>query len=258
MTDSPLLFKMVEEGIAQATLNRPDKRNALNIPLMREFCHQIESVKDIRALIITGADPVFCAGLDLDEARDPSLEEASADLIAHTLLLLAKAPFITIAAVEGAALAGGAGMMAACDVVVAASDVKIGFPEVLRGLVPAQIAPILAKQVGWRALRELFLFGKTIDAVKAQQIGLVNEVVEPGTSLTEALKWAKESLRGAPESIRLTKIVLDDIDPAKVEENLLKTMSIHHLARQSKEAEEGIHAFLEKRKPVWNQRTKSQ
>lgn len=251
MNQNNVIVDRLEDGIVLVTLNRPEKRNALNISLMREFCQTIESLKDTRVLILQGAGPVFCAGLDLEEARNPDLELLSAELVAHTLLVISKAPFITIAAVEGAALAGGAGLMAACDFVVAAENVRIAFPEVLRGLVPALISSILARQVGWRALRELLLFGHPIEVSKAKEIGLVNTIVPVGGSLNEAVKWAKLSLRGAPEAVRLTKTLLDEINPAKVEELLLKTMSIHHVSRQSQEAEEGIKAFLENRDPVW-------
>lgn len=251
MTENLVQVTSLEGGISILTLNRPEKRNALNIPLLKAFCQSIESLKDIRVLILNGAGPIFCSGLDLVEAQDQSLEEASAELIAHALLLLSKAHFVTIAAVEGAALAGGAGIMAACDIVIAGNEAKIGFPEVLRGLVPAQIASILSRQVGWRALRELLLTGSLIDAKKAKEIGLINQIVATGAVLEQARQVAKSLMKGAPESIRLTKMLLDELNPSKIEGSLLKSISLHHVSRHSAEAEEGIKAFLEKREPFW-------
>ena len=153
-----ILVEAIERGIWSVTLNRPDRRNALSIALLEQLCAELEQLADNaanRVAIVRGAGPVFSAGLDLQEAADSSLIEKSATSIARALSLLQTSPLIFIAAVQGGAFAGGAGLMAACDVAVAATDAKIGFPEARRGLLPALISHVLMHKVREGDLREL-------------------------------------------------------------------------------------------------------
>ena len=151
-----------EEGITILTLNRAAKRNALNAILMETCSEALESLaqdKRQRVVILRVEGPVFCAGLDLEEAFLPDNAERTARLVARLLRAVYQLPQVTIAAVQGAAIAGGAGLMSACDVVVATQDARIGYPEVRRGLVAALVMSLLHRQVRERDARELLLLG---------------------------------------------------------------------------------------------------
>lgn len=229
------------------SLNRPDKRNALNIPLVESLLDTIEGVKDKRVLILKGEGPVFCSGLDLQEAADKAVAEHSSLSIARLLNALSSTPLITIAAVHGAAVAGGAGLMAACDFVLADSKTLFGFPEVRRGLVAAQVLPFLKRQLKERDLRQLLLLGELIDAERALEIGLINRIVDQEKLLEEALRLSASILQCAPNALAETKLMLE----GSTSEELKKALEIHRIARTSDEAQEGISAFLEHRPPNW-------
>src|SRR6516164_9835697 len=194
--------------ITVVTLNRPERRNALTIELLTELqaAIKIESEQPHqRVLILRGAGAAFCTSLDLKEAADHTKAHATAEMVANTLIALSQAPLITIAAVHGAAVAGGAGIMSACDFVVAAERTKIGYPEVRRGLVAGLVMTFLRRQVGERNMRELLLGGELIDANRALAMGLVNRVVARDEVMTEALKFADSVLQGGPNAVLQTK-----------------------------------------------------
>lgn len=249
-----ILFESIEPGIVSLTLNRPERRNALSIELLmqlRESITQLSHEQLHRVVILRSAGPVFSAGLDLREAADSSLVERSAAAVPRTLTLLRETPLIMIAAVQGGAFAGGAGLMAACDIVIAASDAKVGFPEARRGLVPALIWGALKHKVREGDLRELFLAGQPIDATRAQQVGLVQRVVPAGRLYDEALSVARSVSAGGPETIRQTKALLNEAYDGDSDEEGSRLMQTHLAARHSDEAREGLAAFIEKRKPNW-------
>jgi methylglutaconyl-CoA hydratase len=241
-------------GIARLTLNRPEKRNALCIALLEQLCSHIDQLaqeRSARVLILQGAGPVFSAGLDLSEASNPALVQYSAECVARSLQLLRNTPIVTIAAAHGGAFAGGAGLMAACDIAIGASDLKIGFPEARRGLLPALVCAIMSPKVREGDLRDLFLVGDSIDAVRAQQIGLLQRVVDPYALTDCAIAVAQSILAGGPKTIEATKRLLNQAyqpTAAVSAEHMLET---HLGARQSSEATEGLAAFLEKRLPNW-------
>jgi methylglutaconyl-CoA hydratase len=194
---------------------------------------------------------VFCAGLDLSEAADLTLAEESGHLVERTLRTLRETPLVTICAAHGSALAGGAGLMAACDLAVAADDLWIGFPEVRRGLLPALITGVLQDKLRDGDLRELFLVAEPIGAQRALEIGLVQRVVPAGQVLGEATTLAQSVLKGGPEAVRGTKQMLNElrqVPPADLTGHLLQ---VHHAARESEEAREGLAAFLKKRATRW-------
>ena len=165
--------------------------------------------------------------------------------------LLSASPLVTIAVVQGGAFAGGAGLMAACDIVVAAEDARIGFPEARRGLLPALIGDVLRTRVREGDLRDLLLTGTSIDAQRARQVGLVQHIVPSSRLLDEALRITREVLAGGPETIRATKRLLSALY-GRSDETAGQSMSDWHLeARRSEEAREGLRAFLEKREPPW-------
>ena len=202
-------------------------------------------------MILRGAGAAFCTGLDLKVAADQSKAHSTAEMVAKTLIALAETRLVTIAAVHGAAVAGGAGIMSACDFVVAAEKTKIGYPEVRRGLVAGLVMTFLRRQVRERHLRELVLGGELIDAARAREIGLVNCVVPADTVMNEAQKFADSVLQGAPNAIAQTKKLIEQLWSSSVKEDVDLALKHHMQARESAEAREGIAAFNEKRKPNW-------
>src|SRR6476469_10480972 len=200
--------------ITVITLNRPERRNALSIQLLTELIASIKLASDEtreRILILRGAGAAFCTGLDLKEAQDQTKAHATADLVAHVLGALSEARPVTIAAVHGAAVAGGAGIMSACDFVVAAEGTKIGYPETRRGLVAGLVMTFLRRQVGERNMRQLLFSGELIDAARAKEIGLVNRVVAPDGVMNEAKKFAASVLQGATGALAQKKRLVEEL-----------------------------------------------
>ncbi len=256
MTDAPLvLTQQPEPGITVVTLNRPGKRNALNAALIEECASIFESLaqdRSQRAILLRGEGPAFCAGLDLEEAVSAVTPERTARLVARLLRAVYHVPQVTIAVVHGAAIAGGAGLMSACDLAVAAREARFGYPEVRRGLVAALVMTLLRRQVPERDTRELLLLGDLISAERAREIGLVSRVVPAEKLMEESIALARTALRGAPGAIAHTKKLLDELWPSSLNQELDQAL-LHHLSgRESSEAGEGIAAFLEKRAPSWH------
>ncbi len=249
-----VLIEKQNPQITVVTLNRPERRNSLTIELLNELIAAINVASDQadeRVLILRGAGAAFCTGLDLKEAADSKKAQMTAELVAKTLITLAETSLVTIAAVHGAAVAGGAGIMSACDFVVAAEKTKIGYPEVRRGLVAGLVMTFLRRQVGERNMRELVLGGELIDAARAREIGLVNRVVPPNELMNEAQKFADSILQGAPNALAQTKRLIEELWSTSVKEDVDLALKHHMQARESAEAREGIAAFNEKRPPNW-------
>jgi len=249
-----VLIEKQSPQITVVTLNRPERRNSLTIELLNELVASIKVASDQadeRVLILRGAGAAFCTGLDLKEAADRKKAHMTAELVAKALTTLAETRLVTIAAVHGAAVAGGAGIMSACDFVVAAEKTKIGYPEVRRGLVAGLVMTFLRRQAGERNMRELVLGGELIDAERARGIGLVNRVVAPDQLMIEAQKFADSVLQGAPHAIVQTKRLIEELWSTSVKEDVDLALKHHMRARESAEAREGIAAFNERRKPDW-------
>jgi methylglutaconyl-CoA hydratase len=249
-----VLIEKQSPQITVVTLNRPERRNSLTIELLNELVASIKVASDQadeRVLILRGAGAAFCTGLDLKEAADRKKAHMTAELVAKALTTLAETRLVTIAAVHGAAVAGGAGIMSACDFVVAAEKTKIGYPEVRRGLVAGLVMTFLRRQAGERNMRELLLGGELIDAERAREIGLVNRVVAPDQLMIEAQKFADSVLQGAPNAIVQTKRLIEELWSTSVKEDVDLALKHHMRARESAEAREGIAAFNERRKPNW-------
>jgi methylglutaconyl-CoA hydratase len=251
---SVVLVEKHSSQITVLTLNRPERRNALTLELLTELSAAIKAASkdpETRVIILRGAGAAFCTGLDLKEAADQTNAHAIADMVAHTLITVSETHLVTIAAVHGAAVAGGAGIMSACDFVVAAEGTKIGYPEVRRGLVAGLVMTFLRRQVSERNMRELLLASELIDAQRANQIGLVNRVVPQVNVMTEAMSFAKSVLQGAPGAVAQTKRLIEELWWRAVKEDVGLALKYHMQARESAEAREGIAAFNEKRKPKW-------
>lgn len=254
------LLKIRDDGpVTILTLARPKKRNALSRDLvskLRDELDRIAKTPRIRSVVLTGEGKAFCSGMDLKEAAadDESTEaeqagvdamHAFADLIRrlHTL------PQPVIAAVNGDALAGGAGVMTACDVAVAVANARIGYPEVLRGLAPAVVMHDLTNIIGGRRARQLMLSGEPITAEVAHAWGLVNEIAPEDHCLAAAVDLGKRYARGAPRAQAEVKKLL--AATAGRPADLRGAAAISAAMRGSDEAREGMRAFLEKRPPSW-------
>jgi len=249
-----VLIEKQTPQITVVTLNRPERRNALTIELLTELQAAIQVASEQshqRVLILRGAGAAFCTGLDLKEAADHTKAHSTAEMVAKTLIAISQTRLMTIAAVHGAAVAGGAGIMSACDFVVAAQRTKIGYPEVRRGLVAGLVMTFLRRQVGERNMRELLLGSELIDAERAKEIGLVNYVVARDDVMNEAQKFAESVLQGAPGALAQTKRLIDELWWRSVKEDVDLALKYHLHARDSDEASEGIAAFNEKRKAKW-------
>ena len=248
-----VLVEKQSPRVTLITLNRPERRNALTIELMGEVAAAIENSSadpEQRIVILRGAGKAFCTGLDLVEAvkHDP---HETAQNVARLLLVLAETRLVTIAMVHGAAVAGGAGVMSACDFVIASDHTKIGYPEVRRGLVAGLVMTFVRRQLRERDLRELLLASELINAQRAFEIGLVNRVVPVAELESEVQKIVGSVLQGAPGAITNSKRLMEELWSTSVREDI-ETALRHHLdARESAEAAEGIAAFNEKRPPNW-------
>jgi methylglutaconyl-CoA hydratase len=243
------------------TLNRPDRRNALSRALILALTEAFARARDDaagRCVILTGAGSVFCAGMDLAELQAKVSQPLEAETVWDDALVLAKLydliytlPKPTIAAVNGAAVAGGAGLVTVCDLAIAAPEARLGYPEVRRGLVAAMVMPHLLRHVGERPARYLLLTGELIDGIEACRIGLVNAVAPAGELMDRALAWARALAEGGPSALASTKSLLTQFSR--------QAPSIEECARASaaprltEECQQGLRAFFEKRPAPWVQ-----
>ncbi|MBI1314829.1 enoyl-CoA hydratase/isomerase family protein [bacterium] len=254
MNSDVLLQTTINESTVCLTLNRPARRNALTIELMESLCEALQDLAvtpDCRAVILNGAGSVFCAGLDLIEAAETELADRSAECVARTFQAVLSSPLVTIAVAHGAACAGGGGLMVACDFVVASDDLRVCFPEVRRGLVPALASVVLRRRLRDADLRRLLLLAESIDAQQGLAVGLLDCVVSSDRLLDEAQTLIATVLRGAPQAVRHTKELLVAGQVEVIEQQFHQALNSHKLARHSPEAAEGLVAFREKREPNW-------
>ncbi len=255
----PSVLREDHGPIAILTLNRPERRNALSLHLISELSDlltRLAAEPGVRAVISTGAGPTFCSGMDLKEsvAPDPDAEDekkavAHARALADLIWQVHAMPKPTIAALNGDAIAGGAGLAAASDFVIAAEGARLGYPEVRRGMVAAIVMHDLIRQVGDRRARDLLLSGRLIHGVEAERWGLVNRVVPAESLRGEALTLGRSLVESGPRAIETTKRLLDEASGRPTDPR--GSAAITAAVRVSDEAREGIHAFFEKRPPHW-------
>src|SRR5262245_35497315 len=218
MSEPAVLYR-VQPPAAIVTLNRPERRNAISRELIAAGMAAFQKARDdaaVRAVILTGAGKAFCAGMDLAELTESlqSMNEAGkvwddAQQLSGLYQLIYTLPKPTIAAINGAAVAGGAGFVTVCDLALAVPDAKLGYPEVRRGLVAAMVMTHLLRHVGERTARYLLLTGELIDAREAVQTGLINAVVPDASTLMEqAMVWARFLAEGGPNALKATKSLL--------------------------------------------------
>jgi methylglutaconyl-CoA hydratase len=238
--------------VLSLTLNRPEKRNALSAALVEALHQAFESADldpEVRVVVLTGAGKDFCAGADLEELlasadAPPEANEAAALRLGSLFTRMRSLPKPVLAIVRGRALAGGAGLMTACDIVLAADAAQIGYPEVLRGFVPAMVMTILRRQVGEKAALDLVLTGRLLGGEEARRAGLVSRVV-PSDDLEREGQGLARELAGMPASaLALTKQLFYQLDGQSVEQSVALGARVNALARQAPEFREAIGRFL--------------
>lgn len=254
MTHHLITEEVIDDQILLLTLNQPKRRNPLSIDLMRELCDAVDRAGEdpkLRCILFRGAGPIFCSGLDLKEAANHNLIHVSAEWVARTFETIALSPLVTIAAARGAAIAGGAGILAACDFSVVADDLELRYSEVRRGLVPALVMTLLCRQIADRDARELLLLAEPISAKRALEMKLVTRVAPEWEVEERAMEIARQVMQGAPGATMRTKLLIRELQGTPLSEELYRVLAYHLQARTSEEAEEGISAFFEKREPQW-------
>jgi len=257
---SSVLSVSLDAGVARVALNRPDVRNAFNaevIAQLRETFDRLSNDSAVRAIVLSGAGKVFCGGADINWMRaslDLTREQNVADAQAMSDMFRAidRCSKPVIGKIHGAALGGGAGLAAVCDIVIATEDAVFGFTEVKLGIIPAVISPFVLAKIGASHARALFLTGERFDAKRAAHIGLVHEVVMNADALEDAVQGALAEVRSAgPTATAAAKRLVQDVSAATYEASRDLTAEAIAAQRTSEEGQEGLRAFLERRAAVW-------
>lgn len=257
----PLTKLETTGGVARLTLRRPQKRNALTRQLLAELQDGVNAASaddSVRALLLEAEGPVFCAGMDLGEmedraGRDDATELWQEDTLVYRRLVesLFRLPVPTIAVVQGPVLAGGVGLVLACDLVLAAESAFFALPEPKRGITAAVVTPLLTYRVGPGAAGYLLLSGRNVSAADGLRIGLCHEVAAAESLAAARNELTASVLTGARSALALTKQTLQQGTAANLDEQLDRAMQVSAQARETSDAREGLAAFLEKRKPAW-------
>jgi methylglutaconyl-CoA hydratase len=257
----PLALYELRPPAAVVTLNRPDRRNALSRGLINALADaftRAASDAAARCVILTGAGSSFCAGMDLAELSATLDVGAESSVIwddAQRLSMLYdqiySLPKPTIAAINGTAVAGGAGLVTVCDLAVSVPAAKFGYPEVRRGLVAAMVMPHLLRHVGERAARWLLLSGELIDATEACRTGLINEVVSADRLHDRAMEWARSLAEGGPNALAATKAILKQVSHQAL--GVAETAKASAAPRLTDECRQGLRAFFDKKAAPWSQ-----
>jgi methylglutaconyl-CoA hydratase len=251
--------------LATVTLNRPEKRNAISYELIDDLLHVLGEVEGSPAeiLILTGSGKAFCAGMDLEDLRTVASftpEENHADSLRTTRLLrtlfvtLYKFPKVTIAAVNGPAIAGGCGLATLCDFTLASTEAKFGYTEVRIGFIPAIVSTFLLRQVGEKQARDLLLTGRIISAEEAFRLGLATEVVAGDKLMERVHELTDTLLKNCPSSLYATKRLLRTYTGEELDRELVAAVEENVRIRTTADFHEGVSSFLEKRKPRWTGR----
>lgn len=258
MSNEPVRYE-IRPPAAVLTLNRADKRNALSRSLISALTDAFTRARDdaqARCVILTGAGPVFCAGMDLAELQEsltaggkeaPVWKDALQLATLYDLIYTLPKP--TVAAVNGSAVAGGAGLVTVCDLAVAVPEARFGYPEVRRGLVGAMVMPHLLRHVGERTARWLLLTGELLSAEDAEKKGFINLVVPPLQLLERALVWARALAEGGPNALKMTKDLLKRFSHQAL--SLEEAANASAEPRLTEECQQGLEAFFAKRPAPW-------
>lgn len=257
--NSQTLTLTYDANVATITFNRPEKRNALSVQLIDELMAALDEIEksSAQAVIVTGAGKAFCAGMDLDglkgligKTHEENIKDS--ERTARMFRRVYDFSLPTIAAVNGAAIAGGTAMATMCDFTLAVPNAKFGYTEVRIGFVPAIVSSILVWQVGHKIARDVLLSGRTFDADDAYRFGLVNEVVDPERLMQRAKELAVELTQNSPSSMRITKKLINGFIAAQLDQQIAAAIQDNAGVRTTDDFREGITSFLEKRKPHWS------
>jgi methylglutaconyl-CoA hydratase len=256
-----LIVASVSNGVVRLALNRPQKRNALTREMLADLLAKLKETgarPDLRCLVLAANGPVFCAGMDLAQMEDTAARpdasqiwHADTELYHDVVTALFQLPVPTLALVQGPAVAGGLGLVLACDLVVAAESATFALPEPKRGITAAIVTPLLVYRAGAAGASLLLLSGESLDAGGARHTGFCHWVVEPARLQAVAGEQVKSILSGAPGALAITKQQLRACAAVDVLAQLKRAIAVSAQARETPEAREGLGAFLEKRPPKW-------
>lgn len=255
----PVLERSQTGSVAHVRLNRPDVRNAFNAELIAALTAAFQELakdESVRAVVLSGEGKVFCGGADISWMRD-SLDltygenVADARAMSDMFRAIDRCPKPVIGKIHGAALGGGAGLAAVCDIVIASADAIFGFTEVKLGIIPAVISPFVLSKIGISHARALFLTGERFEAKRAQHIGLVHEVVVADTLDVCIERITGEIASAGPNAVAAAKALVPRVAAATYDESRDITANAIALQRTSPEGQEGLRAFLERRKASW-------
>lgn len=263
-TDSILSYKTITVeragSVIYLTLNRAKARNAMNLSMVEEIHHffvQIREERSIRCVVINGAGQHFCAGADIKEMRNPANQTREAQtryatILDDMLLAVQHAPQVTIAAVKGAAMGGGFGLVCVTDIAVADESIKMALPEVRLGIAPAVVSPYVIERIGLTRTRQLALTGRFLDGMAALELGLVQDVAPAGMLDIVVDDYLKDILRASPNALAATKELLFQVAAApSLDASRAYRINTLNELRSSVEGQEGMSAFAQKRKPNW-------
>ena len=248
----------ISGNLATLTLNRPEKRNAISTQMMAELQTALDHIEKshARVAIVTGSGKAFSAGMDLDmlaaiAQQSPAENQEDSRRIAKMFRRIWSYPRPLIAAVNGAAFAGGCGIATLCDFTLAVPEAKFGYTEVKIGFLPAIVSVFLTRQIGEKRARDLLLTGRIIEAAEAKEFGLVSEVVPAERLLERAHELADTLIAASPNSLARAKRLLVSSAEAGVDHDLERAILENARIRCTPDFQEGLASFLEKRKPVW-------
>jgi methylglutaconyl-CoA hydratase len=255
--DEPLVRLQVADGVATVVLDSPHNRNALSRRLLGDLASALNAATgrpDVRVIVLTGAGPVFCSGADLKEQREANESGGQAQPINDLpaiLMTLWTCPQPVVCRLNGPARAGGVGLLASCDLVVAPAEVTFSFTEVRLGLVPAIITVPLLRRIPPQALHRLFLTAQVFSAERAQDIGLVDAVAAAGELDAEVARVVGMLMRAGPQALALTKRLVPEIRSLAPQDAFARLRKLSADRFASAEGREGMQAFAEKRDPAW-------
>lgn len=254
------LLVNIKQHVATVTLNRPEKRNAFNDEMISELSaafEQLSANDEVRVIVLAAAGKAFCAGADLNWMRamaDYSYEEnlTDADKLAQMLKTIYECPKPTVAAIQGDVYAGGMGLVAACDVAFAVKIANFCLSEVRLGLAPATISPYVIRALGARAAQRYFLSAEVFDAKKARQLGFIHDRVSEESLDDVVAIFCANVVKNSPDAVKTCKTLLHEVAGEPITEKLInKTVKGIADIRASEQGKEGVQAFLQKRRPVW-------
>ncbi|PYT64830.1 MAG: enoyl-CoA hydratase [Acidobacteria bacterium] len=255
-----LLLDMAGE-IGHITLNRPDKRNAISAAMIADLQTALDEIENshARVVILTGAGKAFCSGMDLEMLAAIAQQSAAENQedsrrLAKLFRRIWSFPRPLIAAVNGAALAGGCGIATLCDFTLAVPEAKFGYTEVKIGFLPALVSVFLIRQIGEKRTRDLLLTGRIIEAAEAKELGLVNEIVPAEKLLERSRELAQLLIAASPASLSRAKRLMTSAAAAGVDADLERAILENSRIRCTPDFKEGLASFLEKRKPVWREK----